>query len=517
MTAYPPRRAAAVAAFVTPPACTAYFLAIHHSPAYAAGSAALLAAFYAGCLRWDRHLRGPLGVRLLIGSALALLCLGAWQFLHLKDIGDVDHATYSCALWNLARGNWHYQYIGRNMLGIHSQYTAMVWYPVQALGGELGLKLGNGLCLIAAAALLLRRHWNQRSAAAWGALALLLAPAMASQFFFGFHPEMLAAPMLILALDAYRDRRLGAFLFLTLLLAFTKETFTLAIGGILLVALLERRSWIWILAPGLLCCAAMAVYWFGIMPHFAQGGNFLGFFFPSSPSEILHLWSRPQTLRYLLHIYVPFLPLLLALPWRYALLPLPTMAFYAAFPDPLFVQMWPNYAFPLAILCVAGLILETDVKFDPEPGSSGPRLAAGRAVDFRVLPACALSALLCYPLWREIFSVPISGLARNREVTFIRDHIGDGPSVLVYGNLAARFAGRRDFGLLGLMPDPGHRYDYLVLDSAFRPPWPVDGKAVSETFRAASDPTLWKRMHGSEGLAVFRRLPDPPAGGKGAP
>jgi hypothetical protein len=89
--------------------------------------------------------------------------------------------------------------------------------------------------------------------------------------------------------------------------------------------------------------------------------------------------------------------------------------------------------------------------------------------------------------------------------------------VLVYGNLAARFAGRRDFGLLGLMPDPGHRYDYLVLDSAFRPPWPVDGKAVSETFRAASDPTLWKRMHGSEGLAVFRRLPDPPAGGKGAP
>jgi len=54
-----------------------------------------------------------------------------------------------------------------NMLGIHSQYTSVLWIPLQWLAGEPGLKVGNGLCLIAAALLMVRRHRGNRNAAAW--------------------------------------------------------------------------------------------------------------------------------------------------------------------------------------------------------------------------------------------------------------------------------------------------------------------------------------------------------------
>jgi hypothetical protein len=494
------RRDWARPAIAVPFLCAFYFLCLHRSPGYAAGSVLLLGAFLWSQARWDTVAGGPAGMALLGLAAAVLPALGAWQYLHLRDIGDYDHSCYSVALWNLAHGNPHYEYLGRNIFGVHSQYTMALWIPVQALAGELGLKIGNGSCLLAAAALLLRRHWAQRRAAAWGALALLLAPPIASQFFFGFHPEMLAAPLLVLALGAYRDQRLGRFLILTALLAFTKETLTLAVGGILLVALAERRSWKWVLLPGFLCCALMAIYWLGVMPRFAPLGNPLAFFFPASPAEILSNWARPQTLRYLFHTALPFLPLLLAMPKRYLLLPLPTMAFYAAFPDPLFVQMWPNYAFPLPILCLAGLVLSPDLRIGAAEGAEG----RGKVLDGRILQACALTALLCYPLWREIFSIPRDGMERNREAMRIRAETG-GAAVLVHGNMAARFAGRRRVSLLGLERRPVRDFDFAVIDPAYRPPWPLDSQAVADAWRDLADTADWEQASARAGITFYRR------------
>lgn len=497
-------------AFLSPAACYAYFLWLHRSPGYAVGGAAVLAGLAALFAR-RVTIAGP-GVprALLLLTAMALPILGAWQFLHFMDVGDLDHGSYTCGLWNLGQGNPHYAFLGRNMFGIHSQYTSAIWVPVQYLGGALGLKLGNGLCLLATAALLLRRLRGHPGHAAWGALALLMAPPIASQFFFGFHPEMLAAPLLVFAFEAYRERRLAAFAALACLLAYTKETMTLPIGGLLLMALMERRNWKWILLPGLACCALIAVYWFVIVPRFTIKSNDLDFYLPSSLSEILGLWARPQTLRYLANIYVPFLPLMLAMPRRYLLLPLPTMAFYAAFPDPLFVQMWPNYAFPLILLCMAGLWLEPGIGFagSAEPTGAKP---AGRVLDGRLLPACAAACLLCYPLWREIISVPTEGLDRHREAARILARIGDKPSVLVYGHLTSRFSARREIGILGIQKLRAGDYEFALIDPGFKAPWAVDSAAVSQARLDLADTAAWERENPGEVIALYRRKSQPSA------
>lgn len=485
-------------ALLAPAACYAYFLLLHRSAGYAAGGAAVLAGLAALYALRNPRADLTLGRALLACAALALPLLGAWQFLHFRDIGDLDHGSYVCGLWNLGRGDPHYAFLGKNMFGIHSQYTSVAWVPVLWLGGPLALKIGNGLCLIAAALLLMRALRGAPAHAAWGALALLIAPPVASQFFFGFHPELLGAPLLVLAFMAYRNRNLGAFLALTCLLAYTKETLTLAVGGLLLMALIERRGWKWVLLPGLACCALMAIYWFGIVPRFTAKVNDLDFFLPSSPAEILAMWTRPQTLKYLACIYVPFLPLMLAMPRRYLLLPLPTMAFYAAFPDPLFVQMWPNYAFPLVLLCLAGLWLE--------PAPAGDPGSAGNPLDRRLLPACAAAALLSYPLWREIFSVPIGGLEKHREAARILEKVGSGTSLLLHGNFSARFSARRQVAFLGLEPVRAADYDFAVIDPGFRPPWAEDRASVDAVKRELADTAAWERENPGKIPEAYRRI-----------
>ncbi|HKP94466.1 MAG TPA: DUF2079 domain-containing protein [Fibrobacteria bacterium] len=480
--------------YLAPAAGFLYFLIRYRSPAYGAGGAMVLIAFHLflqGRFRGPHRDGLPLGKAALILAAVALPALGAWQFLQLRDLGDMDQASYSAGLWNIRHGNFRYSIDGNNMFGIHSAYTALLWIPLHWLGGELGIKMGQGACLIAASLLAVRDLRTPRDAAAWGALAILLAPQVASQFFFGFHPEILAAPVLVLALRAYRKENLAFFLFCTAFLAYSKEVFTLAVGGILLVALAERRSWKWILLPGLLCCAQMAVYWFLVMPRFAPEGNLLSFFMPTSPAQILDSWLRPRNLFYLLHASLPFLPLMRVFPKRYLLLPLPLMAFYAAFPDPLFTVMWPNYAFPTAFLCAAGLVLDPD------------RLAA-RPQDGRILAACAVLSLLSYPLWREAFSIPMGNLERAREVDRLSASIPLDAPVVVNGPLLARFAARAEMASWGYRKKPLAHFEYAVIDTVV-PFWQfTSGQRARSADSLAADPA-WTVQYAEKGLYVFRR------------
>lgn len=493
---------------VLPVLALIYFYFRHHSTGYLLGGTAVVAAFlflYAG---WDRAGRRPIGTAVLVLLGLALPSLGTWQYLQMQDIGDMDQSAYVNALWNVRHGSLDYSLDGYNMFGIHSQYTAVLWAPLLWLGGPLGLKLGQGLALLAACLLSVRRLQGNREAATWGAVALLLSPAIASQFLFGFHPEMLGAPALVLALQAYRQEQLGRFLALTAFLAYTKESFTLAIGGILLLALLERRSWKWILLPGLLCCLLMSIYWYGVLPIFAPKGNHLSYFMPSTPSEILSMWSRSQNIFYAVHIYLPFLPLLLAFPKRYMVLPLPLMAFYAAFPDPLFVVMWPNYAFPLAILCSAPLVLSPALL--PAPGSdpmprSGPIQAERlfRVLDGRIPMACAVISLLSYPLWREIITLPAGNLARSHAVDALQDRLPPDASVVVNGPFITRLAERRTVSMWGNRKDSLETYDYVVIDDVL-PFWQVTREERSRSADSLARHPGWIREYSEDGLHLFR-------------
>lgn len=492
---------------MVPIACYLYFVLKYRSPSYMAGGFLALSGFYLLWIAWPRIGNRPLGPAALLLAGLALPALGSWQFLQVRDLGDMDHAAYSTALWNLRHGNLHYSLDGDNMFGIHSQYTSFLWIPLHWAAGELGLKLGQGLCLLAACLLLVGRFRDSRGPASWGALAVLLSPPVASQFFFGFHPEILAAPVLVLALWAYREEKLAAFLACTAFLAYTKEVLTLAVGGILLLALVERRSWRWVLLPGLLASLLMGVYWFLILPRFAPEGNHLSYFMPSSPVEIVRMWFRSQNLAYALHVFLPFLPLMLAMPRRYLLLPLPIMAFYAAFPDPLFVVMWPNYAHPLAFLCAAGLVLKPDLRLG-KAGSAGspgkPHTPA--SLDGRILLACAVTSLLSYPLWREVISVPAGNLARSREIDRLDERVPRESPVVVNGPMLARFAARRELSRWRFRKKPLAAYEYVVIDAVL-PFWLSAPEERARCADSLSGDPAWTREYARDGLYLFRRNP----------
>ena len=473
---------------LAPVLCFLYFAAKYRSPAYICVGLVVLAVFYLMYFRWERMQRIPLGLMALLAIGLGLPALGLWQFMQFADLGDPDHSAYASHLWNLRHGNLHYSFRDMNMWGIHSQYTNVFWIPVQWIAGEAGLKLGQGLSLTVAALLLVRRYRRAPNAAAWGAAAVLISPPVASQFFYGFHPEFIAAPALVLALDAYRDGRLGRFLFWTLFMACSKEVFTLAVGGILLVALVERRGWKWILLPGLLCCAVMAVYWFLVVPRFAPAGNHLSYMMPTSFGQVVSSWTRINTPLYFLHVFLPLLPLLWIMPKRYWIMPLPLMVFYSAFPDPAFLVMWVNYGFPLTLLLMGGLILSRE------------------QVDGRILMACAVASLLSYPLWREAFSVPAPHPLR-KEVLRAQRLIPDEASVLINGPFMARFAGRTRGEAWAWNTRPMEEYDFAVVDTAFHPGWMVKENELREGIRKLSASPDWMREPGMDGLLVFRRIP----------
>ncbi|MEO6095356.1 MAG: DUF2079 domain-containing protein [Fibrobacteria bacterium] len=507
-----------------------YYFTRHHSLSYLAGGSALLGLFCAAYLKWDKMRTDRYGMALFALAMAGLPALGLWQYLQLRDPGDVDHASYACALWNMARGATYYSINDMDFFGTHADYAGLLWIPVQALAGETGLKIGKGLCLLIAAWLAIRRLKGQERIATWGGAALLLSPPIASQFFNGFHLEFIAAPVLVLAFDAYRDKRLGRFLAYTGFLAYSKEIFTLAIGGILLVALVERRPWKWILLPGLLCCAQMAVYWFVILPRFAPQGNNLAMFMPSSPGQILAMWLRPNNLYYAFHLALPFLPLMLALPKRYLLLPLPLFAFYMAFPDPLFQSLWAHYSFPLAFMCFGGLLLHREadlaspiqsggVAKEAEadshasldrlagPAGSNPALALGETRVGRALMTCAFVSLLCYPIWRMVLSVPKHDAARLRDFATLRSLVPDTASLLINASFTARFAARKDASDWVYRKKPITDFDCILLDAAFTSPSHGSVPQLQEDVTNLKASPDWNLAFERGSLYLFKKKP----------
>src|SRR5687767_4971665 len=95
-------------AVIWPLACFLYFYFSYRSTAYLAGSLAVLGGFYGLYHAWHRVRGTPLGLLVLGALALGLSALGLWQAFQLQDLGDLDHADYVCAFWNLMHGETRY-------------------------------------------------------------------------------------------------------------------------------------------------------------------------------------------------------------------------------------------------------------------------------------------------------------------------------------------------------------------------------------------------------------------------
>lgn len=515
MDAKPFLRGAWKSGFLLPILAFAYlFRRSHHSPDYAVAGILILAA--AGLLAWkwqkventQKAGKSVLGPVLLVLSALGLSLFGLLQYLEMRDPGDVDMACYVCALWNMAHGSTRYSIADLDIFGSHANYTVVLWLPVHYLTGELGLKIGKILCLLAAVWLVVRRRGMDLRITSWAGLALLLSPSIASQFFFGFHPEFIAAPVLVLAMDAYREGKLGRFLACTAFAAYSKEVFTLAIGGLLLLALIERRSWKWWVLPGALCAAQMFLYWYVIMPRFVGEGFRFGDSLPSSIPVLLEMMFRRRSLTFFLLLALPFLPLLLTAPKRYLVVPVPLILFYSVFPDP-FLDLWRHYQFPINILLLSGFILAK-----PDPVGAGGKgweekkgeeeNSIGR-VRGSTLAACALMSLLCYPLWTNVASLPEDGLARARAVKEMRAMVPDSASVMVNAPFTSQFAGRKEVMDWVYKVKPYEAFDYLVIDGRFRPEWRARQDLLLHDLDSLGKAPEWDRVFVRDSLYLFRR------------
>lgn len=493
----PSDRRAWIAAAV-PFLASLYFWQRYHSTGYLAFSALALAAFTALFLLWDKLPAAKLGWIALIAAATGLSALGMWQFLNLADPGDIDQASYTCWLWALEHGTGESTFSDFNIIGAHSNYALFLWIPLHWAAGEIGIKAGKIACLVAAVLLIALRHRGPKEEAPWLALAVLLSPPIASQFFFGFQSEFMAAPFLVLALQAWRDERLGMFLACTAFIAINKEIYTLPIMGLLGAGVLERRGWKWIVYPSALCCALMALWWFGIGPLFyREGVNHFNSGIPSHPMEALARVFAPSSLLYFGWFALPFLPALGAAPLRYLIVPVPTAVFYCLF-DPNFREMWRHYSYPLAILCAAGWMLMP---------------AVGRRPPARILLACAATAVLCFPMWRTVFSIPSGQGEKRRAVAEIRRLVPQEASVAVNGGFTTWFAARKDVMAWEYKVKPLEAFDYVILDEAFIPASNRGAEELAADLAALSGSPAWEKPYSAEGVHLFRKRP----GGAPAP
>ena len=472
-----------------------YFYQRYQSNAYLAVSAVILAAYLAVFLFWERINAAKAGWAALAVASLGLTALGMWQFLNLADTGDIDQASYTRWLWGLERGTGESTFSDYNILGAHANYAIFLWIPLHLLGGETGIKAGKLFCLLAAVFLIAWRHRGEKSEGPWLALAVLLSPPIASQFFFGFQPEFMAAPILVLAIQAWRDGRLAAFLACTAFISLNKEVFTLPIAGLLAVGLVERRPWRWIVWPAALCCALMALWWFGIGPVFSQGGNHFNSTLPSGPADALARLFSMESLRYVAWICLPFLPAMGTAPWRFLAIPVPMLAFYCFFPSD-FREMWRHYPYPLPFLCAAGWML-----WRKEEGAD--------RISSKVLLACAATALVCYPMWRTVLSVPRGQAEKRREIAEMRRLVPAGASIAVNGSFVAWFAAREDVMAWEYKVKPLGHFDYVILDKAFVPASNFGAEDLARDFGVLSGSPAWRLERSGAGISLFKRIAPP--------
>jgi uncharacterized membrane protein len=302
--------------------------------------------------------------------AVALLCGGAIltaiaiiNYEYCNQIGDVDMACYTQAFWNFAHRSLYLTLFENSAFGGHANYLGMVFVPFFLAGGNIALILAQSACLIGAIYLLVFRTQASSFDKTVASAALLFAPPVAAFSLFGFHSDAFGAPLLALALLAFKKRNLKWFLVLTAMLCYTKEIYSLCIAGLVLYAAAERRNWRWIAYPSLVCTILMALYWFYFVPYFSvTGTNLYGSFLPGSAHDAINNVWRTANFRYCALVLIPFAPLLAGHRFRYILLPFPLLVFYMMIDDATFRDIWRQYSMPVAIMAAAPLLFMPEKK-----------------------------------------------------------------------------------------------------------------------------------------------------------
>ncbi len=242
----------------------------------------------------------PRGVWLaaaLYALLLSAVCLLRWRRF---GYGDFDLAVHAQSLHSLLRGSLDCSLLGIPFLGNHLAWLLVLLAPAALVVPPAALLLTVQAALLGLGAVPVYRLAAREAGPRWGAglaALYLVHPPLLLMNLYEFHPVALVTPFLLFAFDAYRGRRLRAFLAWLGLAVLCQENIALVAAGFGVFALLDRRrgAWAWVPLAAGSAYALLAVAW--LLPRWNPGvvgfTRLYGHLGDSLPEVALHLLRHP--------------------------------------------------------------------------------------------------------------------------------------------------------------------------------------------------------------------------------
>lgn len=245
----------------------------------------------------SRHLK-TLFILTLI-SIVLMVGISVWKWNHFQ-FNTLDLAIYSQVLWNTGHGNILQSSIqGTNYFGDHfepllfplSGLMLLIPHPLLLIILQTIALFGSSFLVYA-----LAKKYCSPNVSLYCAIAYCINPVIWNIANTEFHMINFAVPLIFWSLLNYANKKYFLFLVSCLCLFLVREDVALAIAGLALLGLIERRSWKWWVIPG-----AAAIAWFALAvtltSRLASGGYKFTVYYGwlgSSFKEILQtLFTRP--------------------------------------------------------------------------------------------------------------------------------------------------------------------------------------------------------------------------------
>jgi len=291
-----------------------------------------------------------------------------------------DLAFYVQSFWLMLHGQWHVSLLDVPLMGNHAEPICFLLLPFFWIWQ-------SPMFFVVVQALLLstmpftayriaRRLEFERTGAMWMALGTLLAPATGFIALHEFHPEALAAPLILLMLEARQAQRPGSFWVCFILAAMCKENVAFLLGWMCVVNWVFDREngprWQsnFNILPGIVAFAWVGIYatWIGpalnggkvdyfeIYSHLGKsGGEILGKIF-TDPLRLWNaFWNGATGGNLIWGLLLPFLLLPLLRP-RWLIISAPIFAQHLLSNRPSEWTIYFHYAAPLVPLIWMGTV-----------------------------------------------------------------------------------------------------------------------------------------------------------------
>jgi len=223
--------------------------------------------------------------QILLGEALLvavfLIGFAVWKYAH-QLYNALDLAIYTQTAWNLIHSHTIYNTIqGSSYFGDHIELLLfpvalafkLIAHPLTLVGIQI-LVLVSGIFPVYAIA---KRHTSERISLLIASL-YILHPLVWNIALFEFHFLVFAVPILLWLIYAYTIKSYKLFLFFLVLALCVREDVALAVFGMGLLALFDKRSWRWWLVP-----FVSSLAWFAsalaLNSHFADHGYKFSIFY----------------------------------------------------------------------------------------------------------------------------------------------------------------------------------------------------------------------------------------------